>query len=109
MADETTPAGDNGQNVQVFVDERELRTSYSNAYRIVPTDSEVVVDFGFNMAVQNPQQGTGPQMLFKINDRVIMNFANAKKLSMSLLQLIKRYEQQFGEIDLGQGQQPPRR
>ena len=96
------------QNVQVFVDERDLRTSYTNAFRINATGEEVIVDLGFNMPVQNqtpqPGQPAGPQMLFKINDRVIMNFTTGKRIALSLMQLIKRYEQQNGEIDLNTGQ-----
>ena len=97
MSEETTPAGDN-VNVQVFVDERELRTTYSNAYRINTSAEEVIIDLGFNMPNPNPQQGQGPQMLFKVTDRVVISYSNAKRLTGSLVQLIKRYEQQFGEI-----------
>lgn len=85
------------QSVQVLLDERELRTIYSNAYRIHTAAEEVVVDLGFNMANPNPQQGQ-QSLLFKVTDRVIMTYANAKRLAMSLSQLVKRYEQQFGEL-----------
>ena len=43
-------------------------------------------------------------MLFKVTDRVVMSYANAKRLAMSLSQLIKRYEQQFGELPANPGQ-----
>jgi hypothetical protein len=92
------------QNVQVLLDERDLKTMYSNAYRIHTSAEEVVVDLGFNMPNPNPQQGQGPQLLFKVTDRVIMTYTNAKRLSASLVQLIKRYEQQFGEIPMQAGQ-----
>ena len=95
------------QNVQVLLDERELRTTYSNAYRIHTSAEEVVLDLGFNMPNPNPQ-GQGPQLLFRVTDRVIMSYANAKRLAMSLGQLIKRYEQQFGEIPVGGAQQRSR-
>src|ERR1700753_1180740 len=83
--------------VQVLLDERELRQIYSNAYRIHATADEVVVDLGFNMPNPNPQPGQ-QQLLLKITDRVVMSYLNAKRLSQSLGQLIKRYEQQFGEL-----------
>jgi hypothetical protein len=95
-------AGAEQQNVQVLLDERELKTTYSNAYRIHTAAEEVIVDLGFNMPNPNPQ-GQNPQLLFKVTDRVIMSYTNAKRLSASLVQLIKRYEQQFGEIPM-QGQ-----
>jgi hypothetical protein len=85
------------QGVQILLDERELRQIYSNAYRIHATADEVVIDVGFNMPNPNPQAGQ-QQLLLKITDRVIMSYMTAKRLSLSLSQLIKRYEQQFGEL-----------
>ena len=111
MSDDITtqpPIGGEGQQqVQVLLDERELKTVYSNAYRIHQSMEEVVLDLGFNMPNPNPnpQQGGGQaQLLFKVTDRVIMNYSVAKRLAMSLSQMIKRYEQQFGEIAIQPGQ-----
>jgi hypothetical protein len=98
--------GEGQQQVQVLLDERELKTVYSNAYRIHQSMEEVVLDLGFNMPNPNPnpQQGGQAQLLFKVTDRVIMNYSVAKRLAMSLSQMIKRYEQQFGEIQIQPGQ-----
>lgn len=102
----TPPAGAEGQQqVQVFLDERELKTLYSNAYRIHTAADEVIIDMGFNMPNPNPNpQGGQAQLLFKVTDRVIMSYSTAKRLSTSLTQLIRRYEQQFGEIPTQPGQ-----
>jgi len=100
----TQPEGQPTQNVQVLLDERELRTLYTNAYRIHTAPEEVVIDLGFNMANPNQQQQGQAQLLFKLTDRVVMSYTNAKRLAMSLVQLIKRYEQQFGELPLQPGQ-----
>ena len=100
----TTTTSTDQQNVQVLLDERELKTIYSNAYRIHTSAEEVVLDLGFNMPNPNPQPGQGPQLLFKVTDRVIMTYTNAKRLSASLVQLVKRFEQQFGEIPMQPGQ-----
>jgi hypothetical protein len=87
------------QQIQVMLDERELRTIYSNAYRFHTTADEVIMDVGFNMPNPNPSQQGGPaQLLFKVTDRVVMSYPNAKRLAGSLTQLVKRFEQQFGEI-----------
>ncbi|HEY0009402.1 MAG TPA: DUF3467 domain-containing protein [Tepidisphaeraceae bacterium] len=102
MADEQTPAAQGDQNVQLVVDDRELRVTYSNGYFINQTAEEVVLDFGFNLP-RPAQPGQQPQVLFKLNDRVILSYPNAKRLAGSLLQLIKRYEQQFGEISTQPG------
>lgn len=105
--DVPTTEGQQAQGIQVFLDERDLKTTYSNAYRIHPAAEEVVIDIGFNMPnpnPQNPQTPGGAQVLFKVTDRVIMSYAAAKRLTASLTQLIKRHEQQFGEIPMQPGQ-----
>ena len=108
MSEEIQPQqpvqGGEQQAVQLMLDEREMRTTFSNAYRIHTTAEEVVHDFGFNMPNPNPQGGQA-QLLFKVTDRAIMSYTNAKRLAMSLSQLVKRYEQQFGEIPMNPGGQ----
>jgi hypothetical protein len=94
----TTPEQAQQPGVQVLLDERELRTIYSNAYRFHTTNDEVVIDIGFNMPNPNPNPQGPAQLLFKVTDRVVMTYPNAKRLAMSLTQLVKRFEQQFGEI-----------
>ena len=79
MAEETPDQ----QNIQVALDEREMRTAFANAYRIYQTAEEVIVDFGFNMMHPNAQNDK-PQMLLKINDRQIMSWPTVKRLSQSL-------------------------
>ena len=107
MSEETT-AGTaqqpEGQQVQVLLDERDLKSIYSNAYRIHTSSEEVVIDLGFNMPNPNPSQPGQAQLLFKVTDRVIMTYSNAKRLAASLSTLIRRYEQQFGEIPVRNNQ-----
>jgi hypothetical protein len=104
MAEEIpTTTTDQGQNVQLMLDERDMRTSFCNAYRIHTTAEEVVVDFGFNMLNPNPAGGQ-QQLLFKVTERIIMTYSTTKRLTGSLTQLIRRYEQQFGEIPTQPGQ-----
>jgi len=105
MADETL-SNDPNQQVQLVVDEREMRTTFANGYRIYTTGEEVVVDFGFNMLNPNPQSGQA-QMLFKAGDRVILSYPTVKRLSLSLAQLVRRYEEQFGQIPIQPGQGGP--
>ena len=109
MSEDTTapqPIQDPNQQVQVYLDERELKTLYSNAYRIHTAADEVIIDMGFNMPNPNPNpQGGQAQLLFKVTDRVIMSYPTVKRLSGSLTQLIRRYEQQFGELPTQPGGQ----
>lgn len=99
MSEETVSQPGNPQ-VQVMLDERDLKSVYANAYRIHTAIEEVVVDLGFNMPNPNTQPGQPQALLFKVTDRVILSYPNAKRLAMSLGQLVKRYEQQFGELPL---------
>jgi hypothetical protein len=110
MAEDNLSTDAAAQQVQLVVDEREMRTAFANGYRIYTTGEEVVVDFGFNMLNPNPQSGQS-QMLFKAGDRVILSYPTVKRLSLSLAQLVRRYEEQFGPIPIQPGQpgQPPRR
>jgi hypothetical protein len=110
MADESNDnpqaaQGAQQKGPQVIIDDRDLEMVYANAYRIHAAD-EVVVDLGYNMPNPNPTQQGQQQVLYKGSHRVVMSYANAKRLAGSLVQLIKRYEQQFGEIKLPQPQQP---
>lgn len=94
------------QRVQLRIDERDLDTSYANAFRTNGTAEEVILDFGFNQVVpaQQAQQAEGqeqvPQILFKINNRILLNYYTAKRLAITLSQLIRRHEEQFGELEL---------
>lgn len=106
MAEETsttTTTTEQGQNVQLMLDERDMRTSFCNAYRIHTTAEEVIVDFGFNMLNPNPAGGQ-QQLLFKVTERIVMTYSTTKRLTGSLTQLIRRFEQQFGEIPTQPGQ-----
>jgi uncharacterized protein DUF3467 len=90
-------------NVQLVVDERDMKTTFANGYRIYTTGEEVVVDFGFNMLNPNPAGGQ-QQMLFKATDRVILSYPTMKRLSLSLRQLVQQFEQRYGEIPVNPGQ-----
>jgi Protein of unknown function (DUF3467) len=68
----------------------------------------VFIKLGYNMPHPHQQtagQPNQPQVLLKMTHRVIMNRSVMKRLASTLSQLIKRYEQQFGEIPI-QGQAP---
>ena len=90
------------QQVRLSIDERNLKTSYANAFRTNGTAEEVMLDFGLNL-VGPPVQQDGkqmPQIVFQVNERVVMNYFSAKRLAITLSQLIRRHEEQCGEIEL---------
>jgi len=87
------------QQVQLRIDEREMSTHYANAFRTNATAEEVMLDFGVNLP--NPAaQADKPEIIFRITNRVVLNYYSAKRMAITLSQLIRRYEEQFGELEL---------
>ncbi len=96
------------QQVQLRIDESKMATTYSNTIRTSTTHDEIVLDFGMNIPMQMPDQP--PMVIFNVGSRVIMNWAGAKRLAISLGQVIRQYEERNGEIQIQhqqQAQQPP--
>ena len=87
------------QQVRLRVDERDMHTSYANAFRTNGTAEEVILDFGLNLMNPAAQQNQ-PEIIFKVNDRIIMNYYSAKRLAITLSQIIRRHEEQFGQLEL---------
>ena len=91
------------QEVRLRLDERELRATYANAFRTNTTGEEVMVDFGVNLINALVPQGRQPEMVFQVTERIIMNYFTAKRLALMLGQVIRRHEEQFGELELDVG------
>jgi hypothetical protein len=92
--------GQAGQEVVLRLDERNLRSSYANAFRTNATAEEVLLDFGLNLLTPPSRQGGQPEIMFQMGERIIMNYYQAKRLALTLGQIIRRHEEQFGEIEL---------
>ncbi len=94
------------QQVRLRIDDREMTTTYANAFRTNTTAEEVVIDFGMNMVVPTQQQAVAGEdqpvgdILFKLNERVVMNYYTAKRLALLLGQVVRRHEDRFGELKL---------
>jgi hypothetical protein len=88
------------QQIRLHIDERGMKTSYANAFRTNGTAEEVMLDFGLNLINPAAQQQGQPEIIFQVNDRVIMNYYSAKRLAITLGQVIRRHEEQFGELEL---------
>lgn len=87
-----------GQQVRLRIDERNMSSIYANAFRTNGTAEEVMLDFGLN--VTQPTNDQQPEILSQVQTRVILNYFSAKRLALTLGQLIRRYEEQFGELEL---------
>lgn len=93
-----------GQQIRLHVDERQMDTSYANGFRTHATAEEVMIDFGLNIAAASNAANDAPagptEINFQVNDRIILNYYTAKRLALSLGQVIRRHEEQFGELKL---------
>jgi len=94
------PATPQPQEVRLRLDEQKLRVSYANAFRTNATGEEVMLDFGVNLVNSLVPQGSQPEMVFQIGERIILNYYTAKRLALMLGQIIRRHEEQFGELEL---------
>ena len=88
------------RQIRLAVDERSMKTGYANAFRTNGTAEEVMLDFGLNLVNPAGRQEGQPQVMFQVNERVIMNYYSAKRLAVTLSQLIRRHEEQFGELEM---------
>ena len=82
------------------IDERNLQTSYVSGFRPTMTTEEVILDFGLNLIRPTGNKDSPAELVFQANNRVIMSYFSAKRLAMVLGQIVRRYEQQFGDIEL---------
>ena len=100
MAELKTAAAPQPQHAQIPLRmvEKDMNTFYANAFRTNATPDEVIVDFGFNQL--QPTGNQQAELLFQLNQRVIMNLYTAKRLAMTLGQVIRRHEESFGELEL---------
>lgn len=67
---------------------------YANFCRVTSAPEEVIVDFGLNAS----PLGAAPQAL-KINQRIVLNYYNAKRLLQALHHTVQRYEATFGPLE----------
>ncbi len=88
------------RQMRVGIDERNMHAAYANAFRTNATAEEMMIDFGLNVVNAAAGQANQPDVIFQVSERVIMNFYSAKRLAITLSQLIRRHEDQFGELEL---------
>ena len=99
-APEAAPeAPEQQQTIRVRMDQRDVKTSYANAFNTHGLINEVILDFGLNMPVP-PQPDQQPEIILQITDRIILNYYSAKRLALTLGQLVRRHEERFGELEL---------
>lgn len=88
------------KKIRVRIDERNLQTSYVSGFRPTMTAEEVMLDLGVNLIRPTGDKEQPYELVFQANNRAIMSYYSAKRLAVALAQIVRRFEQQFGAIEL---------
>jgi hypothetical protein len=88
------------KKIRVRIDERNLQTNYVSGFRPTITAEEVILDFGLNLIRPAGNQEEPYEVIFQTSSRLIMSYFSAKRLAVALAQIIRQYEQQFGQVEL---------
>lgn len=91
------PVEANGAPQQQLITTASAQVSYANFCRGTLTPDEVVLDFGFN------SNAFGVKVLeedIEIKNRIIFSPVAAKRLLFLLNDVIRRHEQNFGEVEI---------
>jgi hypothetical protein len=91
------------KQIRVTVDERSLQTNYVSSFRPTMTAEEVMLDFGLNLIRPTGNKEHPVELVFQANNRLILSYYSAKRLAIALGQIVRQFEQQFGEIELNAG------
>ena len=88
------------KKIRVRIDEGDVVTTYASGFRPVVTPEEVILDFGLNIPRLTGSKDVPHEVVFKVNNRIAMNYYSAKRVALTLVQIVRRYEDRFGEIEL---------
>ena len=96
QAPQTQPAeGDQEGRGVLRLRQDRADTTYANLTLVTTTPEEVVVNFGVSVMPPTPNREVNAE----VTDRVIMTYASAKRLAITLGNVIQRYEAAKGVID----------
>ena len=82
--------------LQVKWDDTNMKSSYANVCNVMSTREEVVLMFGVNQAWQ---AGT-KEVTVQLTDRIILSPHAAKRLLGLLTNIVKQYEDRFGQLNI---------
>lgn len=86
-----------GQQTEIQIRDMGTTTHYSNFFTATGGQDAVMLSFG-NLF--------GGNRTVQLESKVVLSLRNTKRLALSLGQLIRRYEEQNGEIDIGPVRRP---
>src|SRR5579884_4207802 len=84
------------QPAEIKLDAAQVTASYSNLCRVTGTPEEVILDFALNPYAYG-QPSSEP---IKLDHRIVLSYAAAKRTALILAETVRRYEERFGVIEL---------
>jgi len=87
--------GEQGRRIQVR--DRGITPTYANFFTITGAQDAILISFG--------NQFGNPDVL-QLDAKIVLSPRNAKRMAMSLGHVIREFEKQYGEIDVGPVTQP---
>ena len=98
---EAQAAAQTGQRkVRIRIDDSNLQTNYISGFRPTMGPEELILDFGLNVTRPTGNKEQPVEMVFVSSNRLIMSYYSAKRLAVALSRVVRRYEKEFGEIEL---------
>lgn len=85
-----------GTQMQVKWDDTNMKSAYANVCNVMSTREEVVMMFGVNQAWHAGQK----EVTVQLTDRIILSPHAAKRLSLLLTNIVKQYEERFGQLNI---------
>ncbi|MFG0331612.1 MAG: DUF3467 domain-containing protein [Phycisphaerales bacterium] len=92
---EGAAGGEQKREITLRIDESDAHSAYANTFRADQTIDDVMLDFGVNRAVPGRNE-----MVFKVRQQVILNWRGTKRLALTLANLVRQYEERYGEIEM---------
>ncbi|HOX39180.1 MAG TPA: DUF3467 domain-containing protein [Candidatus Brocadiia bacterium] len=96
MADENAPQAGEAQQGQpgqrtIRLSDEGVKTLYANLFSVVGDQDDIMLMFGSQFGNAN---------VIKIESKIVVNARNAKRIALSLAEVIRRYEARNGIIDI---------
>ena len=98
---EAQAAAQMGQKkIRIRIDDSNIQTSYVSGFRPTMGPEELMLDFGLNLVRPTGDKEQPVEIVFQSSSRLIMSYYSAKRLAVALGRVVRRYEKEFGEIEL---------
>lgn len=93
VSDPQTPQG---EQAKLQIRDVDAKTAYANFFLVSSTPEEVVLNFGVNLLPPTKEK----ELRVDITNRTVMSYVSAKRLAVTLSNLIQRYESANGVIEI---------